>query len=143
MMNPRKQGDAGEFSAMTWFAFQGASVYVPLGHSPDIDFVALMPSGELKSVQVKTSTCFQKHRWVVSVCTRGGNQSWNGIVKYLDGSRFDYLCVVVGDGRRWVIPAESLEVRAGLVLGGPKYAEWEVEAGPPLDPAGNVSLAPV
>ena len=35
-------------------------------------------------VQVKTSTCFRNGRWDVTLCTRGGNQSWSGIVKRFD-----------------------------------------------------------
>ena len=42
----------------------------------------------------------------VTVCTRGGNQSWSGLVKRLDPTSCDYLFVLVGDGRRWFIPAE-------------------------------------
>ena len=32
----RKQGDAGELSAIAWFVSKGADVYLPLGHSPDV-----------------------------------------------------------------------------------------------------------
>ena len=68
----------------------------------------------------------------VRVSTSGGNQSWNRVVKLLDPSRFDYLFVLVGDGRRWFIPAERIEGGCGLRLGGPKYAEFEVERGDPI-----------
>ena len=67
------------------------------------------------------------------VCTRGGNQSWNGLVKLLDAYLFDELFVVVGDGRRWRIPAGRVEGSSGILLGGPKYAEFEVEPGPALE----------
>jgi hypothetical protein len=63
------------------------------------------------------------------LCTRGANQSWNGIVKRFSASRCDRLFVVVADGRRWFIPAEVVTASTGLLLGGPKYAEFEVEAG--------------
>jgi hypothetical protein len=131
-LNPRAQGDAGEFSAMEWFVWQGASVYLPLGHSPDVDLVADMPDGRLLKVQVKTSTQFIKGRWSVMICTRGGNQSWNGLSKYFSPERCDYLFVHVGDGRRWFIPARAVEAKSGIHLGGPKYAEYEVEPGSPL-----------
>jgi hypothetical protein len=81
---------------------------------------------------VKTSTCWVKNRFVVALCTRGGNQSWNGIVKRLDASRCDRVFVHVGDGRRWYIPAIALGGGSGIVLGGPKYEEYEVESGEPL-----------
>ena len=44
---------------------------------------------------------FRNRRWEVTLCTRGGNQSWNGLVKYLEPTRCDYLFVLVGDGREW------------------------------------------
>jgi PD-(D/E)XK endonuclease len=131
-MNPREQGDFGEWSAAHWLAWQGAAVYIPFGHSPDVDLVADL-DGRLARVQVKTSTCRSKReRWAVTLCTRGGNQSWNGLVKRLDASRCDYLFVHVGDGRRWFIPTAALECHSGLTLGGPKYAEFEVEPGAPI-----------
>jgi len=46
---------------------------------------------KLLRVQVKTSTVFFKNRWAVAVCTKGGNQSWSGLVKRLDPTRIDYL----------------------------------------------------
>jgi hypothetical protein len=46
--------------------------------------------------------------------------------------RCDYLFVLVGDGRRWLIPATVVEGTTSIALGGPKYAEYEVEAGRPF-----------
>jgi hypothetical protein len=114
-----------------WLWSVGAFVFVPFGHSPDYDLVADL-DGRVLRVQVKTSTCWNRGRYVVALCTRGGNQSWNGIVKKLDSTRCDYVFVHVGDGRRWFIPATALGGGSGLVLGGPKYAEFEVESGQPL-----------
>jgi hypothetical protein len=73
-----------------------------------------------------------KNRWEVTLCTRGGNQSWNGVVKVLDPTRCDYLFVHVGDGRRWFIPAPALGGKSKISLGGPKYSEFEVESGRPF-----------
>ena len=44
-------------------------------------------------VQVKTSIVLHNGRWGVALCTRGGNQSWSGLVKTLDPSQYDYLFV--------------------------------------------------
>ena len=129
---PREQGDIGELSAMDWLATQGAHVYVPVGHSPDVDIVAEL-GGRLIRVEVKTSTHRNEiGRWAVVLATRGGNQSWTGLVKYFDPGRCDYLFAHVGDGRRWMIPTSELDGKAGLTLGGPKYAEFEIELGRPL-----------
>jgi hypothetical protein len=131
-MNTRQQGDLGEASAIEWLAYKGAPVYLPVGHSPDVDLVAWW-DGRFVGVQVKTSNCVTpKGRYSVAVCTRGGNQSWSGMVKRFDASRCDYLFVLLGNGRRWFIPSGSVEGTTALHLGGPKYAEFEVERGRPF-----------
>ena len=139
MLTPREQGDIGERAALCWLVGRGAHVLIPFGHSPHYDLGADL-DGQLVRVQVKTSTCRQNQRWAVTLCTRGGNQSWNGLVKYLDPSRFDYLFVLVGDGRQWFIPSDRLGGGRGLVLGGPKYSRFEVEPGDPI-PTARVSDA--
>jgi hypothetical protein len=40
LINRRQQGDLGEASAIEWLTHQGATVSVPLGHSPDYDLIA-------------------------------------------------------------------------------------------------------
>jgi hypothetical protein len=129
--NPRRQGDLGEFSAIEWLGSRGYPVWYPLGHSPDVDLVTRI-DGRLVAVQVKTSTVLRNGRFGVTLCTRGGNQSWSGLVKRFSSDRCDWLFVLVADGRRWFIPAEAVEGGTGLLVGGPKYAEYEVERGRPL-----------
>jgi hypothetical protein len=130
-ISPREQGDIGERSALCWLVDHGATVYLPFGHSPDIDLVADF-GAELVRVQVKTSNCLQKGRYAVTLATRGGNQSWSGLVKRFSPRRCDYLFVHVGDGRRWFIPSHAVEGGSGLQLGGPKYEAYEVEPDRPL-----------
>ena len=105
---PRIQGDCGEFSAIMWLFSQGASVYLPLEHSPDIDLIALWAHRVLR-VQVKTSTVFRNERFEVCLATRGGNRSWSGLVKIFSPERCDYLFVHTGDGRRWFIPSAAVD----------------------------------
>jgi PD-(D/E)XK endonuclease len=131
MLTPRAQGDMGERAALHWLMAQGAHVAIPFGHSPHYDLVVDF-GGELLRVQVKTSVCRYKQRWAVTVCTRGGNQSWQGLVKRLDPTEFDYLFVLVEDGRQWFIPAPRIEGATAIHLGGPKYSEFEVEPGDPI-----------
>ena len=131
-MNPRRQGDLGEFSAIEWLWSKGYPVWYPLGHSPDVDLVTRV-DGRLVGVQVKTSTVRYKRGFALTICTRGGNQSWNGLVKRFSPDRCDWLFAVVADGRRWFIPAEAVEGTTAIVLGGPKYSEYEIEPGRPLN----------
>ena len=118
---------------MDWLDSRGYDVFYPIGHSPDSDLIA--DDGRvLLRVQVKTTTLWIKRRWVVTICTRGGNQSWNGLVKHFSSSRCDSLFVLVADGRRWFIPSDAVDASSKVLLGGPKYAEFEVDPGRPLLP---------
>jgi hypothetical protein len=76
-------------------------------------------------------------RWKVQLATRGGNRSWNGTIKRLDASRCDYLFALVGDGRQWFIPANALGGGSVILLGGQKYADYEVERGRPFAVVGR------
>jgi Holliday junction resolvase-like predicted endonuclease len=127
---PRRQGDLGELSAIDWLGAHGYSLYLPLGHSPDVDMVA-DDGDQLLRVQVKTSTQYRKSRWEVMICNRGGNQSWNRTVKWFSASRCDRLFVLVADGRRWFIPSAAIEATSSIRRGGPKYAEFRGRAWPP------------
>jgi hypothetical protein len=131
--DPRGQGDQGEASAISWLLGRDLPVFMPIGHSPDYDLLTDFGTGVIR-VQVKTSTQVRKNRWEVTVCTRGGNRSWSGLVKYLDPSRYDRLFVLVADGRRWFIPAAEVQATSLLCLGGPKYERFEIESGLPLRP---------
>ena len=122
---------------MEWLASKGALIWVPLGHSPDVDLMAEMER-RICRVQVKTSTQSAEtpnghRRWRVMIATSGGNQSWSGTTKKFDPAEIDYLFVLVGDGRRWFIPAASIEARRQVALGGSKYAEFEIERGQPIE----------
>jgi hypothetical protein len=125
------QGDFGELCAMHWFAAAGATIAVPVGRSRHWDFVADL-DGDLRRVQVKTSSFQRNGRWETMLCTKGGNRSWSGVAKLLDATRFDDLYIHVGDGRRWLLPAAIVGGRSAVLLGGPKYSAYELEPGAPL-----------
>jgi hypothetical protein len=138
-VNRRVQGDIGELSAMEWLGSKGATVWVPFNHSPHVDLMAEWDDALIK-VQVKTSTfrTVKKsgdERWHVAIATNGGNRSWTGLTKKFDPAQVDYLFVLVGDGRRWFIPAGMVEAARSLALGGRKYSEFEVERGTNLEAA--------
>ena len=128
-------------SAADWLVSVGADVFLPFGHSRDVDLVAVADGRALR-IQVKTSTQHLGDRWSVSVCTRGGNRSWSGLVKYLDPTTFDWLFVLVADGRRWFIPANAVDATTAVMLGGPKYSEYEIEPGRPIREPAATLVAP-
>jgi len=69
-LNPRRQGDLGEVSALAWLVGQGYVVWTPFGHSPNADLIAEQHDGRLLRVQVKTSNFLRGHRYEVATCTR-------------------------------------------------------------------------
>jgi hypothetical protein len=71
---PRKQGSLGELSAIEWLGHNADGLFKPLVEHPDHDFVAAF-GAKLVRVQVRTSGAWHRNRFVVSLCTRGGNQS--------------------------------------------------------------------
>jgi len=129
--NPREQGSIGEAIAASWLTQAGFSVWIPFGYSPDYDLVAGREDS-LHRIQVKTSTQRQRERWSVAICTRGGNQSWNKVIKRLEPTRYDYLFVVVADWRCWFIPASEMDAQSCIRVGGPKYARFEVDPPQPF-----------
>jgi hypothetical protein len=122
---------------MEWLGSKGATVWVPLTHSPDVDLMAEL-SGDLIRVQVKTSThravlqSGEEH-WKVAIATSGGNQSWTGLTKKFDPTKVDYLFALVGNGRRWLIPSDCIEAAREVTLGGRKCSEFEIEPGTPFE----------
>ncbi len=136
--HPRRQGDVGEAAAIDWLTRTGACVSFPLFHSPDYDLIADL-GGTLLRVQVKTSrrTTGETGHYVLQLATSGGNQSWNGVVKIFDSSRVDFLFALVSDGRRWFVPAEEINGKRAISLGGPKYSEFQIGATAPFDHAGS------
>ena len=132
-----RQGDLGESSAIEWFTRLGAIVFAPLGCSPDVDLIALLDNRTLR-VQVKTSTQVAPTsagdvRFAVTLATSGGNRSWGGKVKMIDASTIDFLFVLTGGGRRWCIPTGALDATNAVRLGGPKYADYEIQSVEPID----------
>lgn len=132
-INRSQQGDIGEASAIEWLTAKGAVVSIPFGHSPHFDLVAELDV-RLVRIQVKAS-CQEEQtpdgheRFPVSLATMGGNQSWTGMTKQIDPARVDFLFAHTAHGRRWLIPTAALEATRSINLGGPKYAEYEIEPG--------------
>jgi hypothetical protein len=54
------------------------------------------------------------------------NERWESELDWTrEAVRPNVVYVLVGDGRRWIIPSSAVEGQA-LALGGPKYSEYEI-----------------
>ncbi len=74
---PRRQGDAGELSAMCWLASQGASLFIPVGHSRHVDLIADFGDTVVR-VQVKTTRFWRRDRWETALCSAVGTRAGTG-----------------------------------------------------------------
>ena len=126
---------------MLWLGERGRGVFLPLVHSPDYDLIADWGDGSpLTRVQVKTSTLFATGRWEVSVC-----YAWRQSELERPGQALgpDPVRPAVRARRRRPALVHSRRRSRGrkrrITLGGPKYAEYEIEPGEPL-PAWVASL---
>jgi hypothetical protein len=93
------QGNQGELFAIVWLKGQGWNIALPIGNCSDYDVVADLGT-RLAKVQVKTTRVLRGNRWDVTLATRGGNQSWSGLVKNFSATRCDFLYVHTAIGRR-------------------------------------------
>jgi hypothetical protein len=123
--NSKQQGDIGLGSAISYLTMMGYTVSVPLTDSQDYDLVVDI-EGKLNKVQVKTTSQKSSNGYEVELRTLGGNQSWNGVAKFFNSQRVDYLFVVTENGRRFFIPAESIEAKSRVTIGNEKYNEYEI-----------------
>lgn len=114
--NPREQGLVGLTDAIGWFGASGYIVSVPLVDAQPYDLVVDDGAG-LKRVQVKTTTHRSRYGvFVVSLVTRGGNQSFH-TAKLFDPSSSELLYVLTDDGDRYLIPTDVIRSRRSLSLG--------------------------
>ena len=116
-MNPREQGDLGERSAVEWLWSRGHPVFVPFGHSADVDLMTVIAGRPLR-VQMKTSGFFVHDRW-----------------KDRETVQRRALRPAVRPRRRrtpLVHPCGRGPGHDRDPPGGPKYAAYEVERGRPF-----------
>lgn len=101
-------------------------MFVSFGIASDHDLVADV-GRDPGRVQVKTATRFCHRGWTLPLATRGGNSRGLGVAKAFWRERCDHLFAVVGDGRRWFIPARAITATHGIVLGSTTWGEDEVD----------------
>jgi hypothetical protein len=113
--NPREQGLIGVTDAIAYFGGIGWSVSMPLIDSQPYDLV-VDDGDRLHRVQVKTTTRRSPGgRYLVQLCTRGGNQSFH-TTKHFDPDTSDLLYVLTDDRTRYLIPTVAISARSVLTL---------------------------
>jgi ectoine hydroxylase-related dioxygenase (phytanoyl-CoA dioxygenase family) len=121
----RQQGDAGLGRAIAYFTEHGYTVALPLTDSQDYDLVVEI-DGELKRVQVKTGTCYDRSSPVIYLAVTGGNKSGNGKSKNVADQKWDYLFGWhLKENACYFVPKNAIKAKGQLNLGS-KYDEFRV-----------------
>lgn len=119
----KDQGNIGEAAAILHFTKIGAKVSKPLFENTPYDLVVDVEC-ELKRVQIKSTSSLSKYGiYQVELRTKGGNTSWNGVVKLADSTGCDLLFVYCENGDKYIIPVEVFDGKGRLSLG-KKYEEF-------------------
>lgn len=112
----KDQGNIGEAAAILHFTKIGAKVSKPLFENTPYDLIVDL-EGVLQRVQIKSTSYQRDSTFQVELRTKGGNKSWNGIVKFADSSGCDTLFVYCTSGDSYLIPVEVFDGQGQISLG--------------------------
>ena len=127
--NSKKQGDAGLGQAIAYFTLKGYDVAVPLTDSADWDLIVEI-DGELKRIQVKTSSQIRLGVMVFSAFVSGGNKSGNMPGKPIQDQVWDQIFLYhLITKQSALIPKEALSSTRGQINLGKKYEKYLIDSG--------------
>jgi hypothetical protein len=118
------QGNIGEAAAILHFTRLGYIASKPLFENTPYDLI-VDDGTRLQRVQVKTSNSSRNGNFRVELRTKGGNTSWNGVVKCVTSSQCDLLFVYCEDQAQYLIPVALIDGRTMVTLSS-TYAEYKV-----------------
>lgn len=118
--NPKVKGTVGVGHAIGYFTRKGIVVSIPLNDSQPYDLIIDM-EGELKKVQVKTSTSDS-----IALRTMGGNQSYH-TAKMFDHKSSDFVYGLLDSGESWLVPTNAFTNKTALKLTDKKYDQYKLK----------------
>lgn len=112
-MKSRTQGAVGIGRAIAYYTSQGYAVFVPVADVSRYDLVVDTGTSLLR-VEVKTTT---QPGGAVGLRTKGGNSSWNGVVKRVSGTDCDVVFAVnLNTGAEREFSVRDLEGKSSVTL---------------------------
>ena len=116
VMSHKKQGDLGVAAAIAHYMNQGYVVCFPLTDTARYDLV-VDKNGKLYRVEIKTTNYqLPSGNYEVTLRTKGGNTSWNGLVKTISSTDCDIVFASSPDGN-YEFPASVVAGMATITLG--------------------------
>lgn len=120
----KAQGNIGEAAAIFHFAKLGYIVSKPLFENTPYDLI-VDDGCRVFKVQVKTTRYRKPTNFCVELRTKGGNTSWNGVVKVVTKEACDLLFIYCEDGSQYLIPVEVIDGQVTLTLG-KQYLQYKI-----------------
>jgi hypothetical protein len=119
----KNKGNFGLGKSISYFTENEYVVSIPLNDTQKYDLVVEM-NGELKRIQVKTTTSKDGVNYQVDLRTTGGNRS-RYINEKFDKSKIDYLFIYTENGS-WLIPSEEIKSERSINLG-EKFIDFKID----------------
>lgn len=118
------QGNIGLGKAIEYFTSHQISISIPLNDTQKYDLIADF-DGELKRISVKTSRNLQNSGAYAVQLRNCGGSSGKSKVRPFDKTSCDYIFVLSGNDKIYLIPTEIIESVNAISVGN-KYKEYEV-----------------
>lgn len=121
----KDQGNIGEAYAIAYFTSKGFNVSSPLTENQLYDLIVEI-DGELKRVQVKTTSVLNSHNsWEVGIKTTGRNTT-NHKTKFFNKNKVDILFILTSNGEMYLIESDEIESKSTLSINKNKYLNKRV-----------------
>lgn len=124
------QGNLGLAKAIEYFTSIGVTVSIPLNDTQPYDLVVDL-AGKLYKISVKTGRSKQSNTtYTIQLRNTGGGRK-NGIRQVqFDNTSCDYVFIYTIDEALYLIPANMINCKSAISVGGAQYSEYRVYVKP-------------
>ena len=120
------QGNMGLSKAIDYFTSHQIPISIPMNDTQKYDLVIDL-NNELKKVQVKTSRYQAKSGGYEVQLKNSGGAVKNYKIRLFDNNSCDYLFILTGADKLYLIPSNIVTAKNSIVVGGNRYNEYEVK----------------
>ena len=118
------QGNVGLGKAIEYFTSHSIPVCIPLNDTQKYDLVVDM-EGKLQKISVKTSRYQTSNNSYEVKLKNCGGSSGKSISRPFDNKTCDYVFILTGDNKTYLIPAKDIKSKSTISIGN-KYTKYEV-----------------
>lgn len=119
------QGNMGLSKAIDYFTSHQIAIAIPMNDTQKYDLVADF-NRTLNRISVKTSRFKAPSGGYEVLLKNTGGAAGNYKIRTFDNSTCDYLFILTGNDKIYLIPSKEITAKNSIVVGGTKYNEYEV-----------------